>query len=572
MALNLYFSKNVFQRLRVMKTSFKGCLYGVRTHECLLVLGFTVSQTLDDGTFAKVDDGFNVIRDNLPAGVDFLGYVTVTSDELPTAGKTKEGNTDSIVLICNIQEEFKVTVVRMGKGGFKEIPYETLEHTEVLEKLYLVRIQYRTNVLVEATAQAVKDCFARLTADFASGKLCFHVKEAEVFIGRDKKGRKSTFADILSHESQGGKGKGKKELSDFRTVNVRTLMAKTEEMSISVKKSSFRIAFSDTEKLSIPVMLEGVALAAPGQATSSLYELFVESLLRNLALVEDAIVRGLDQKLDFLSLRPYNARMLNFPHTFLCVWPQKVDEGNALLKDRRRIFHKVLGLPVTRPFFRRSNAVPQADGGVLLNTHVGLKAAQPGWQQHLVQGSYGYYHYMQQNYNDSGWGCAYRSLQTIFSWFKYQGYTEQPIPSHYDIQEALVSVGDKPRAFLGSSQWIGSTEVSLCLEKFLNISSRIMYVQSGKDLADKGAELAMHFESQGSPIMIGGGVLAHTIIGVDNNRETGETKFLILDPHYTGAEDLQVIQQKGFCNWKTGNFWDKKTFYNLCMPIRPIEF
>ena len=42
----------------------------------------------------------------------------------------------------------------------------------------------------------------------------------------------------------------------------------------------------------------------------------------------------------------------------------------------------------------------------------------------------------------------------------------------------------------------------------------------------------------------GGGVLAHTILGVDFNDVTGDVKFLILDPHYTGAEDLQVIQDK----------------------------
>lgn len=42
----------------------------------------------------------------------------------------------------------------------------------------------------------------------------------------------------------------------------------------------------------------------------------------------------------------------------------------------------------------------------------------------------------------------------------------------------------------------------------------------------------------------GGGVLAHTILGVDCNHETGAVKFLILDPHYTGGEDLKVIQDK----------------------------
>lgn len=42
----------------------------------------------------------------------------------------------------------------------------------------------------------------------------------------------------------------------------------------------------------------------------------------------------------------------------------------------------------------------------------------------------------------------------------------------------------------------------------------------------------------------GGGVLAHTILGVNWSETTGEIKFLILDPHYKGAEDLQTIVEK----------------------------
>ena len=44
--------------------------------------------------------------------------------------------------------------------------------------------------------------------------------------------------------------------------------------------------------------------------------------------------------------------------------------------------------------------------------------------------------------------------------------------------------------------------------------------------------------------LTGGGVLAHTILGVDYNEITGDINFLILDPHYTGSEDLKVIQDK----------------------------
>lgn len=40
-------------------------------------------------------------------------------------------------------------------------------------------------------------------------------------------------------------------------------------------------------------------------------------------------------------------------------------------------------------------------------------------QSSLVQGTYSFYHYGHGGFNDHQWGCAYRSLQTLYSWFKY---------------------------------------------------------------------------------------------------------------------------------------------------------
>lgn len=54
---------------------------------------------------------------------------------------------------------------------------------------------------------------------------------------------------------------------------------------------------------------------------------------------------------------------------------------------------------------------------------------------YLVQGIYSYHHYMQDRMDDKSWGCAYRSLQTICSWFWQQGYVERPVPTHKDIQQ-----------------------------------------------------------------------------------------------------------------------------------------
>ncbi|KAM8785942.1 ufm1-specific protease 2 isoform 2-T2 [Rhynchonycteris naso] len=187
----------------------------------------------------------------------------------------------------------------------------------------------------------------------------------------------------------------------------------------------------------------------------------------------------------------------------------------------------------------------------------------------VVQGTYGYHHYMQDRTDDSGWGCAYRSLQTICSWFRHQGYTERPVPTHREIQQALVDAGDKPAAFVGSRQWIGSIEVQLVLNQLIGVTSKILFVSQGSEMASQGRELANHFQSEGTPVMIGGGVLAHTILGVAWNEITGQIKFLILDPHYTGAEDLQVILEKGWCGWKGPDFWNKDAYYNLCLPQRP---
>ena len=90
-----------------------------------------------------------------------------------------------------------------------------------------------------------------------------------------------------------------------------------------------------------------------------------------------------------------------------------------------------------------------------------------------------------------------------------------------------------------------------------------------------------YISSHRSPLQIvsssvsGGGVLAYTLLGVDYNELTGECAFLILDPHYTGGEDLKVIRKEGWCGWKKAvsdsgkDFFVRDAFYNLLLPQRP---
>ena len=94
-------------------------------------------------------------------------------------------------------------------------------------------------------------------------------------------------------------------------------------------------------------------------------------------------------------------------------------------------------------------------------------------------------------------------MQTLISWFRHQGYAATPVPTHEQIQKCLVDIGDKERKFIGSKQWIGSTEVGYVLEKSCDVQSKFLSVSSGEELENKGRELAHHFKTNGTPIMIG---------------------------------------------------------------------
>ncbi len=263
----------------------------------------------------------------------------------------------------------------------------------------------------------------------------------------------------------------------------------------------------------------------------------------------------------------------------------KVKHRLFFAAEFRRHIHRLFLLPVDRPLFRRMNRHLFPDDlpskGALLNVHLGLRLASATGdegQVHLVQGRYAYHHYMQDGFDDDGWGCAYRSLQTIVSWFRLQGYSATEVPTHAQIQKCLVDIGDKEAKFVGSKQWIGSTEVGFVVEKACEVQSRFLSVSSGDEMPTKSRELVHHFQTHGSPVMIGGGVLAHTIIGVDWNESTGETRWLILDPHFTGSDRVSgspntpYMQQKGWVGWKGVDFWKKGAFYNMCLPQRPKQW
>ncbi|XP_020573185.1 probable Ufm1-specific protease isoform X2 [Phalaenopsis equestris] len=316
---------------------------------------------------------------------------------------------------------------------------------------------------------------------------------------------------------------------------------------------------------------------------SAISKLVVPGLIDQLITMKDAISPHLLTQ--HPQLKTYHFLPPGILHPITAIYDLRYGENEVGQRELRRSLHSRLGLSLDRPLLRIANALSfdtEADNLMRIgypylknvHTQIPVSGVFEGIVS-LVDGSYQYYHYLLDGMDDNGWGCAYRSLQTIISWFRLQHYTSIGVPSHREIQQALVDIGDKEPSFVGSREWIGAIELGFVLDKLLGVSCKIMNLRSGAELPEKCRELAMHFESQGTPVMIGGGVLAYTLLGVDYNEANGDCAFLILDPHYTGNDDIKKIVNGGWCGWKKAvdskgrSFFLKDKFYNLLLPQRP---
>ena len=354
------------------------------------------------------------------------------------------------------------------------------------------------------------------------------------------------------------------------------------------------VTISAATDLTVRLRLDTVVVCSADTPVSQAAVLLQSALLRAAQSAAPAVHALRSSPSVSVSCVPIAAPVGALPH---CVCPTYVLVGDTEDSDslvaQRMALHHAFGLPTDRPVLRLGAGMPWADPAaaaaaaaaeddgfaVLRNVHEGLPGPKvPGAELHLVRGPYEYYHYMQQRFNDKGWGCAYRSLQTLASWFRLNRYTGKPTPTHTDIQTALVEVGDKPAAFVGSRQWIGSQEVGFALDQLLGVACKFQFVAQGSQLAQHGRTFAHHFDTQGTPIMMGGGNLAFTMLGVAYNASTGDAAFLILDPHYTGRDELKAIQSKAVAmegyracpvQWKTVDDFSATDFYGICMPQRP---
>ncbi|EGC36727.1 hypothetical protein DICPUDRAFT_150734 [Dictyostelium purpureum] len=369
--------------------------------------------------------------------------------------------------------------------------------------------------------------------------------------------------------------------NSMNIINIELLLKITNNCNNTPPLMAPTISLNNNSNNKSMINVSSLCLISKDETVKETIELLNKSMLNQ---INNSVIRD-NPEYNFKSIH-FQFSFLPFPITTI----YKTKNNNIIDDDEnyniRKQYHTTIGLPLNRPFLKSSLSInlqqqqqslskpsKKQQHNHIKDVHLNLSLdCKTEGNVFLVDGSYDYYHYLQDNIDDNGWGCAYRSMQTICSWLRYQNYTNKPIPTHYEIQKTLVELKDKDPSFLKSKQWIGAFEITLCLEYLFNIKCKILNISSGSEVIYKSRELAKHFQTNGSPIMIGGGVLAYTLLGIDFNESTGETRYLILDPHYTGStENIKLIKEKGWCGWKSSDLFRKDAFYNFCQPQIPND-
>lgn len=578
---------NVIERLGKLKTAVTGQLYGVMCENVLTVLTFSINSTNGDEEENKAMMKNTNLQLNMPVEVDLLGvlFVDQCEQKIPDAFQDIDVTDNPLILKYWIDESSVQPFLYIHQKLVTAGDFEIVSEEYVCQQFVYIRLQASFPLIAER--DKVLDTLQESRKKIASGKVGFHFPQNNTYLfGNDSENnlKELKVKEILraadSRENVGSQKNVFKITSHLVNVVPVGMLFKLSNEKNSEESVKYAPVIHQMrrscEYLHFHLKIDALSLVGRNTTLPRLYEVLVESVCRNLRLIgmsfEDQIE---NENLELRLPIPIHFKPQDLGHLITIAYlVGSSTEENA---EFRKSLHRFLALNMTRPQFRIGNAVKFRsdlnDDDALLNPHESISSANtPSGKLSLVYGCYAYHHYMQNGFDDNGWGCAYRSLQTIFSWYRLQGYTENAVPTHKDIQKCLVEIKDKPTSFINSKQWIGSTEVGFVLEKLLGVTINVLRASSGEEMSSLVPDLALHFETQGTPVMIGGGVLAHTILGVSSDGTSGDVRFLILDPHYTGPEHLNTIVNKGWCGWKTKEFWKKDAFYNMCLPQRPFCF
>lgn len=317
-----------------------------------------------------------------------------------------------ILLKCSHKgDSFNLEASQYRNGKLENIEYEVISEEILYRQFFYARLLSYIEVAIDLNEKSIKSQFLDVRKKLASGNVIFQLNENIFFDANNVigMGQEAVMMDLLDvvlkarKQDDGKKSKKDQTPTNFTTVNINCLLKKSDENGKN-RRAMLNFVL-ERNKILVPIKIDTLAALHIGTSNIALYDILVESLCRTLRLIEENVLDQLKHHEQLSIPSTFHFKPENFGHFYTCIYADSIADDDKQLQAFRRELHQQLGIPITRPVFRRTNNYCfSVQNTLLVNPHVGLKSSVIGGKQSLVQGKYTYHHYMQDNFNDDGWG------------------------------------------------------------------------------------------------------------------------------------------------------------------------
>ncbi|KAK9498202.1 hypothetical protein O3M35_004068 [Rhynocoris fuscipes] len=408
------------QRLNELNDEQTGELFGIIYDGNLLIIGmnFDINLSIQEEEWHKIR------RSIYPSGIDWCGLFHVNHTEAAFNNESLVEKLKEVVVSNNPvyidknESDNEIKVFVLHNDNLISTQYQIMEEEEfATEFVYFnLRSVYDLNIC-EMSESCIVQNLDILRKRIGDGQCIFHVKDTEVFLSAETSSVVPNDASLKDYCKQ-----------DLCTVQnalapgpffVDVLFCSTTS-ELTRDKSNFTIRHytEPGQRYSYSLPIDFLCVTRKNRLIMDCFGSFIDAMCRWCDLVRHYLVSHYTVWVNFAFFKICHFYPKKMAHYMSYIYTSSAtDDG---LAEKRKYLHELFHLtPPTCPLFRWGNAVIFGQKSILLNVHNGLKHEPvKGGRITLVKGMYDYYHYMQSNFNDNGWGCAYRSLQTIFSWFK----------------------------------------------------------------------------------------------------------------------------------------------------------
>ena len=188
---------------------------------------------------------------------------------------------------------------------------------------------------------------------------------------------------------------------------------------------------------------------------------------------------------------------------------------------------------------------------------------------------YKLFHYKIDNFDDCGFGCSYRNLQTILSAYLLNNENKFEIPT---IQNILYYFFPNYKNMSKKNLWIEPVQVSKYLKEMYDLNTlNILYIINDTDIenmihtnikyyiekntiynsnnfTDLLNILLLHFKNSILPVIIDDGIYSYCLLNIDINNNT----INIADPHTVNSNNVLKTKDIKFLQDK---------FWMICIPL-----